>query len=60
MSVWDLPRNDLAKALEFYRAERAKGPVPDAVIRVLARLQDDPSNLFQAIRFVNAQRADGN
>lgn len=50
MTVWDLPRNDLAKALEFYRAERAKGPVPDAIIRVLARLQDDPAELFLRLK----------
>jgi uncharacterized protein YajQ (UPF0234 family) len=51
MTVWELPRNDLAAALEFYRAERKRnGTVADDVIRVLAKLQDDPQDLFQALK----------
>ncbi len=48
MTIWDLPRNDVAKAVEFYR-EQPK-PVPESVVRVLARLQDDPTEFLKAIR----------
>jgi hypothetical protein len=51
MTVWELPRNDLAAALEFYRSERKRsGAVGDDVIRVLAKLQDDPRDFFQALK----------
>ena len=48
--LWSLPRNDLTAALAMYRKLRAEGPVADAAIRVLARLQDDPTELFQALK----------
>ena len=50
IDLWSLPRNDVAAALAMYRKLRAEGPVADAAIRVLARLQDDPTEFFQALK----------
>lgn len=54
-SVWELPRNDVAVALDFYRRAKADGTLRPEDVRVLARLQDDPERLFLAIRTQNAQ-----
>jgi hypothetical protein len=48
-SVWSLRRNDVAAALEFYRRAKAAGSLTDAEVRVLARLQDDPTEFFSEI-----------
>lgn len=50
--VWTLPRNDLKAAVEFYRRAKADGTLTEAITRVLARLQDDPSRFFAAVKGV--------
>jgi hypothetical protein len=50
LSLWSLPRNDVAAALDYYRRAKAAGELDDATVRVLARLQDDPTFFFQAIK----------
>jgi len=53
-SLWSLPRNDIAAALDFYRAEkRRRSAVSEDVIRVLAKLQDDPHDFFAALEKLN-------
>ncbi len=52
-SVWELPRNDVAAAVEFYRRAKAAGELRPEDVRVLARLQDDPTEFFSEIAKLN-------
>lgn len=44
-TVWQVPRNDVAAARRFWRSRR--GPLTTDESRVLARLQDDPTELLE-------------
>jgi hypothetical protein len=46
-SVFTVPRNDIAAARAFYEA---KGHLTDDEVRVLIKLQDDPSDLRAAMK----------
>lgn len=43
-SVWDLPRNDVAACVAFYRA---RGAVTPEEMSVMLRLQDDDRELMR-------------
>lgn len=47
-TVWLVPRNDIAAARRFWRSRR--GPLNSDEARVLARLQDDPSELLAVMQ----------
>jgi hypothetical protein len=50
MSPWDIERNDVEAALRYWREER-KTPSDDPMrFEFLLRLQDDPTELIEAMR----------
>ena len=51
--IWTIPRNDLAAALAYYRRAKYDGRLVDSEVRVLARLQDDPTEFFSEIAKLN-------
>jgi hypothetical protein len=44
-SVWDLPRNDVAACVAFYRAKGGK--ITAEEMQVMLRLQDDDTELMR-------------
>ena len=44
-SVWDIPRNDVAACVAFYRAR--KGKITAEEMSVMLRLQDDDTELLR-------------